>query len=566
LAPAALVPAAAVCSTAPAGALPQRDPASRALRPPGHTPVWTPAPGTSLTQRRWDVVCVAIAIGLVAYIFWRHALLASRVVDDVRWWWLDDDMMVSMRYGRNLAEGHGLVWNPGERVEGYSNFLWTLVMALVHALGAADRTAALWMRMIAFVLVSGVLIQATRILRVFVPRSHIAVPVMLLATIFCADVMSWAAWGFESSLLTFLLLTFVIAVLHDPRTILGWVALALVPLTRADGVHLFVAGALVGLALSPDRQQGVRRIAFAAIPFVAHVAFRRLYYEEWLPNTYYLKLYLLENAGERGYRYVRDFVLEYPIPLALAAVGALAAARTDRRALLFFALMGGSLAYVCRTGGDMMLNFRFCAHLMPLVFVFAAAGIGHVVQHRAGRLAWAAVLLVASVPLVKPFDRVIAFDGNGDPREQIVVASVINKNALPTSSIAVVAAGIVPYFTHRYAIDILGKSDARIARMPPVPGAMVGHGKLDPDYTLGQKRPDIVVSCRSYTWTNGLSVGPRVADPVRSLLTSNAFISGYRGTPIEEELTLETTAIYTTPTSPEARQRQWQSVRVAPWP
>ena len=40
--------------------------------------------------------------------------------------------MISMRYGRNLAEGYGLVWNPGERVEGYTNFLWTVIMAGVH--------------------------------------------------------------------------------------------------------------------------------------------------------------------------------------------------------------------------------------------------------------------------------------------------------------------------------------------------------------------------------------------------------------------------------------------------
>ena len=42
---------------------------------------------------------------------------------------LQDDAFISFRYARNLATGHGLVWNPGERVEGYTNFLWTLLMA-----------------------------------------------------------------------------------------------------------------------------------------------------------------------------------------------------------------------------------------------------------------------------------------------------------------------------------------------------------------------------------------------------------------------------------------------------
>jgi arabinofuranosyltransferase len=44
--------------------------------------------------------------------------------------WLTDDAFISFRYARNLVEGHGLVYNPGERVEGYSNFLWTLWCAL----------------------------------------------------------------------------------------------------------------------------------------------------------------------------------------------------------------------------------------------------------------------------------------------------------------------------------------------------------------------------------------------------------------------------------------------------
>ena len=51
-----------------------------------------------------------------------------------RHWWLGDDAMISMRYARNLANGFGLVWNPGERVEGYTNFLWTIFMTLVHLL------------------------------------------------------------------------------------------------------------------------------------------------------------------------------------------------------------------------------------------------------------------------------------------------------------------------------------------------------------------------------------------------------------------------------------------------
>src|SRR4051812_9407292 len=40
-----------------------------------------------------------------------------------------DDAYITYRYARNLVRGFGLVYNPGERIEGYTNFLWTLLVA-----------------------------------------------------------------------------------------------------------------------------------------------------------------------------------------------------------------------------------------------------------------------------------------------------------------------------------------------------------------------------------------------------------------------------------------------------
>jgi arabinofuranosyltransferase len=46
-----------------------------------------------------------------------------------------DDPFISFRYARNLLDGHGLVFNPGERVEGYSNFLWIILLTPFMKLG-----------------------------------------------------------------------------------------------------------------------------------------------------------------------------------------------------------------------------------------------------------------------------------------------------------------------------------------------------------------------------------------------------------------------------------------------
>ena len=61
-------------------------------------------------------------------------------------WFLCDDAFISFRYVRNLLEGHGLVFNPGEYVEGYSNFLWVLELAALWGLfGLRPEDAAPWL-------------------------------------------------------------------------------------------------------------------------------------------------------------------------------------------------------------------------------------------------------------------------------------------------------------------------------------------------------------------------------------------------------------------------------------
>ena len=48
--------------------------------------------------------------------------------------------MISMRYAWNFSHGQGLVWNPGERIEGFTNLLWTLVMSIFT--GLLDKVGA----------------------------------------------------------------------------------------------------------------------------------------------------------------------------------------------------------------------------------------------------------------------------------------------------------------------------------------------------------------------------------------------------------------------------------------
>jgi hypothetical protein len=529
---------------------------------------------------RWDLAIFAIALGALAWLFWRNTLLASRVIDGTRYFLLDDDMMISMRYARNLAEGNGLVWNPGERVEGYTNFLWTVVMAGLHLLPHSDANIALLVKAVNFGLTGTTLWLSIRLLRIFAPRSLIATPLLLVTMVSCADVLLWSVWGFEVALVAFLNVLFFFRLARDrqdgspvggrrgsgeggTRDWITYGILALIPLTRGDGIYIFAGNALVALALSKDSRRTVIHLALATLPTVAHFMFRHAYYGEWFPNTYYLKVYGLDAPYARGMVYARNFLLHYAVVLALAGASALAILRTDRRGLIPIGAVLPTLGWVILVGGDMFVWFRFFAHLMPIIFVFAATGIVKVARGLVGEMAWMAVVFLVSFPLKRPLDRLIFLDTNGDPIEQIQVAMLVKKNAKPDSSIAVIPAGIVPYFTRMKAIDILGKSDRHIARLQPIKGAMVGHGKLDPPYTLG-KVPDLVISCRSYAFAMGLESDTITPDPVVRFLSSSAFQLQYRASPIKEEFTLGRTAIYTHGGSKEAAQPNWKKVDVRP--
>ena len=88
-----------------------------------------------------------------------HALIFRFVIDDA---------FISFRYAQNLNDGHGLVFNPGERVEGYSNLLWVLLTAFGMKLGL---TRLLWARILGTGAMAGVLALAPGIVRILAARA-----------------------------------------------------------------------------------------------------------------------------------------------------------------------------------------------------------------------------------------------------------------------------------------------------------------------------------------------------------------------------------------------------------
>jgi hypothetical protein len=356
-------------------------------RRPGGTPWWaTP----------WAPIAAFLA--LAAALIWRTSLVTT----DGRTFTLFDDAMVSMRFARNFAEGHGLVYNAGQTpVEGYTNFLWTLWMSALHLAPVPTRLVPLLVSLsgVGLLIVGVVLVGA--ITRRLAPDNPAAPAIAMWATALYYPLIFWTLRGLEPGLLSVLIEASVLLVWkqREEATTRRTVGLALVlvagVLTRTDFV-LLAAVVLVWLAW-PGAVRVIRRAAIgpgvavlAAI--AAHTAFELAYYGEAVPNTYTLKIagVGLDTRLARGSAGLGELILaELAIVLVLAVIG-LTAPRTPRpRAVLLAALFGMAAAYSVFVGGDaweyLQYANRYLTPLVPLLFVLAALGCIEIVSWRPNR-------------------------------------------------------------------------------------------------------------------------------------------------------------------------------------
>jgi hypothetical protein len=371
----------------------------------------------------WRAVEWAVIIGSAAFsvaFIWR----ASAVLDGQRTFTLFDDAAISMRYGRNLVDGHGLVFNPGQHVEGYTNLLWTLIMAVVQVLVPARRFASGAVSLLG----AALLVAQLLVVRAFTRRLtdvEWAPSVAVGGTAFSFALAFWTLRGMEVGLLACLLTTaaFLIA-----RTIQSGVRLGTVALTAALlGLALFTRDdaavpcgvMIVFLVCGVDRVH--RRLAIAAAIggastlIATRLLLRWVLYGHLVPNTYVLKIegipkHLLVERGLLGLGYVFGFGLAIPVGVALVAYRG-----TDLRATRLVVLMLGTivvaqLVYSVVVGGDAWEDAgfanRFLATVAGPLSILAAVGLANLargrVRRRTGMIAMAPIALAAVFVVAAP--------------------------------------------------------------------------------------------------------------------------------------------------------------------
>lgn len=298
-----------------------------------------------------------------------------------------DDALISMVYARRLALGDGLVFNPGERVEGYTNFLWTVSMAPVYWLSRLFRGDFVEWCVGTSILVSALDVALVALIgrRLWGER---VLPLIAAVGLCVLDnsYTVWAMMALESHYVALWVLVTLALWTSElrHRAWLTGLALAAVPMARPDGALFVVAFALsegVHALFTRDRvllRQRLRALviagAVAALVFGAYFAWKWRYYGWPLPNTYYLKVGSSKfDALERGIGYVKGFLDERgDLPLLALLALPFIGNPTIRTLALWVPLHA---AYVAKVGGDFYPGHRFLVQLIPALGLLS----GHVV-------------------------------------------------------------------------------------------------------------------------------------------------------------------------------------------
>ena len=435
--------------------------------------------------------------------------------------WVPDDTFISLRYAANFAGGHGLVFNEGERVEGYTNFLWTLALACVRPLGTDSGQIAVLLSLAALLAT----IEATYLLarRLVGDGSEAAVTVTPLLVALSVPVFRAGGTGLETAAFglcvtagTLLLACHVKE--EDARAVRRaaiWFAVA--ALLRPEGIfHAGVAFAATAVALR-SRKGELRRcalgLAAVAVVVAAHVAWRWSYYGDVVPNTFHAKVgFTLAQAG-RGAKQAIEFVKQGGWLVLVPVLAAPYLVRRRPWTIPCLATAAATFVYVTLIGGDSLFLHRFFVPAIPCALVAAeelvrcaCPSTGTWLRTRTGAAAALALPLALWAATFDPTDwRLDRKRWHAVEHAGATIGGWLTGSAPQGASIAVEAAGVIPYRALRLSvIDMYGLMDRHIAATTPATAMgsrKAGHEKSDPAYVLSRK-PTYVYLGRPTSWTS----------------------------------------------------------------
>lgn len=241
---------------------------------------------------------MALTAIVAGYVLWGCAFIyrSSFVINGVRYFCLLDDEMISMRYAKHLAQGYGLVFNRGgERVEGFTNLMWVLYMALLHLLPVSPPKISLLVQLSGLALLALNTIVIARLGELVSGSRRVGLAAAFLSAFYVA-INNWGLQGSEVAPLTLLISAIALMAIRCVQRQTSPIPLyLLMGFATTFRIDAFLPGLVVlGMLAVVDERRRFQHAVIGTLTLALFVAaqtgFNFYYYAYPFPNTYYLKL------------------------------------------------------------------------------------------------------------------------------------------------------------------------------------------------------------------------------------------------------------------------------------
>ncbi|MFH2035900.1 MAG: hypothetical protein ABIJ45_05805 [Candidatus Zixiibacteriota bacterium] len=433
-----------------------------------------------------------------------------------------DDAFITFRYAENFINGHGLVFNIGERIEGYTNFLWTIIIILGRLAGLDP-------------------ISFSRILGIFFGVGTIGLTFLLSRLIFSKNSIwsggvclmlgaaqsfaYWAGAGLETAAFGFfIILSFYLYLKKSSLTGPGVVVASLL---RPEGFLLFVFIAVYEF-LEGKRWNGflTRLVAVYILVLLPYLVFKYIYFGTILPNPFFAKTGLniaklydgLEYAGRFYYHYLIAGLLLIPTLILFLKK------KLEINILLYFCLI--YTVYIIMVGGDVLKVHRFFIPILPFLFLLIVYGLDRLIRNRIyiipiflGAVIWQYFIPDSYIKSYYQAEKRIV-------EKMTTMADNIKSIDNSDFSIAASTIGALGYNLMGHTlIDMLGLTDSTIARHPQEPIEGISTTWKERNYNtpyLLSRQPDYIL----------FSTGGKPSAPAeKSLFLYSKFFKCYRTIP-----------------------------------
>ena len=406
-----------------------------------------PGSGQARTARR-RVEFAALALAVIVLLIATFPHLGQSL----------DDAFITYRYARNLAEGHGLVFNPGEHHLGTTSPGWAMVLGALGSLTGTD----------AIPLASGVLSVLALVAALGLLAWNLAprrtLPVLSLALLLAAS-CQWLieVLGFEGFALGAVVLI-ALAAARAGHQVAAGVLWATAVLLRPDAG---VLGAVAGLIEWHRSGRLPWRLALAFLASLA-VGLATVW---WLAGTLVPSSWSVKAAEGRDPIFARSLgywrtLLQFawsqwgwsgPLFAALALAGWWSALRARRRfALSVLALAVTNLVVYPALG----VPFAPWYLIFPLEVMIVGAALAVAEAWSRGRVpisaAATAAVLAWMAPQVASAWRLGAAPPDGRMRHALAAAAAVSARAAPSDTVAAVEVGFLGFTLRQPVLDLMG--------------------------------------------------------------------------------------------------------------